>query len=110
MTRTATRLVAAEMSPPFAAFRFVPLFIEFDPQISQPIANPGANYRRILSDVAGEHQRVQSAERCCKSADPFLDLIAEQRVASAAHVSCVSLSIKSCMSELVSDIPSSPDW
>ena len=76
MTRTATRLAAAEIT---ALIRRVSLGFEFDAQESQPFANPGADRGRMLSDATGEHQRVQSAQRRREGADPFLDLVAKQR-------------------------------
>jgi hypothetical protein len=44
-----------------ALIRLISLFFEFDSKESQPIANPGADRGRVLSDAASEHQRVQSA-------------------------------------------------
>ena len=62
-----------------ALIRRVSLFFEFDSKKSQPVANPGADRGRILSDATSEHQRVQSAQRRRECADPFLDLVAKQR-------------------------------
>ena len=59
--------------------RRVSLFFEFDPQKSQPFADPGTDRGRVLSDATSEHQRVQSAQRRRECADPFLDLVAKQR-------------------------------
>ena len=53
--------------------------IQFNAEEAQPIANPGADRGRILSDATRKHQRVQSAERRSEGADPFLRLVAEQR-------------------------------
>src|SRR5208282_5657719 len=38
--------------------RHVSFFFEFDSKESQPIADPGPDYGRILADAASEHQRV----------------------------------------------------
>ena len=76
MTRTATRLASAEITP---VIRRVSLLVEFDAKKSQAVANPGADRGRVLADAAGEHQRVQSAQRRGEGADPFLDLVAKQR-------------------------------
>src|ERR1035437_3845431 len=61
-----------------ALVRRVALFFEFDPKKPQPAADSGADYRYVLADAAGEHQCVQSAERCGERADPFLDLVTKQ--------------------------------
>ena len=108
MTRTVTRLAVRGNH---ARIRRVSRFFEFDSKESQPIADPGADRGRILSDAASEHQRVQSAQRRRECADPFLDLVAKQRDRfSRPHVLRFTASSKSRMSELVSDTPSSPDW
>ena len=39
----------------------VSLFFEFDSKKSQPVADPGADCGRILSNATSEHQRVESA-------------------------------------------------
>jgi hypothetical protein len=41
-----------------ALIHSVSLLFEFDSKESQPIANSGADRGRILSDAAGEHQRL----------------------------------------------------
>jgi hypothetical protein len=56
--RTATGLAAAEITPSFAAFRFI---VEFDSKETQPIENPGADCGRVLSDAPSEHKPIQSA-------------------------------------------------
>ena len=45
-----------------ALIRRVSIILELDSKESQTIANPGADYGRVLSDAAGEHQRVQSIQ------------------------------------------------
>jgi hypothetical protein len=62
-----------------AVIRRVSLFVEFDSKEAQPIANPGADHGRVLSYATSEYERVQSAQRRCECADPFLDLVAKQR-------------------------------
>ena len=75
MTRTLTRPASGEITPhsPRCAARRV-RFRE-----AQPVADPRADQRRVFSDAASEHQRVQSAQRRRECADPFLDLVAKQR-------------------------------
>ena len=60
-----------------ALIRGVSLFVELDSKEFQPVADPGTDGGRVLSDAGSEHQRVQSAERRRERADPFLDLVTE---------------------------------
>src|SRR3984893_4525440 len=76
MTRTATGLARRGNH---AVIRRVSLFVEFDSKEAQPIANPGADHGRVLSYATSEYERIQSAQRRCECADPFLDLVAKQR-------------------------------
>ncbi len=62
-----------------AVIHRISLFVEFDSKKPQPIANPAADRGRILSDAAREDQRIQSTQRRRECANPFLDLVAEQR-------------------------------
>jgi hypothetical protein len=55
----------------------IALLVEFDSKESQPIANPGADRGRVLTDAASKNQRVDSAQRRRECADPFLDLVAK---------------------------------
>ena len=72
-------------------------------------ANAGADDGRVFADATREHERVQSAKRRRKSPDPLLHLIAKQRDCFGCPHVFVSRPSKSCMSELVSDMPSRPD-
>ena len=76
MTRTLTRLAAAEITPALAALCFSSSSI---PKNSEPLANPGADHGSVFADASCEHQRVQSTECRRECADPFLDLVAKQR-------------------------------
>ena len=60
MTRTLTRTASDETSGAFFALRSL---VEFDAQKAESVANPLPDGRRVLADTAGEHQRVQSAQR-----------------------------------------------
>ena len=44
-----------------ARIGYVSLFFEFDSKEFQPVADPGADCGRILSNATSEHQRVESA-------------------------------------------------
>ena len=76
MTRTLTRPASGEISGAFFALRCL---VEFDAEKAESVADPLADERRVFADAAGEHQRVQSAQRRREGADPFLGLVAKQR-------------------------------
>jgi hypothetical protein len=52
--------------------RCVSFFFNFDSKESQPVANSGTDFGRLFSYATSEHQCVQSAQRRCECADPFL--------------------------------------
>ena len=57
----------------------IALRVQFDAEKAQSLADALADERRVLTDAAGEDQRVQSPERRSEGADPLLRLIAKQR-------------------------------
>ena len=91
------------------AFFGIALLVQFDAEETQTFADALPDRRRVLADAAREDQRVQSAQRRRKGADPFLGLVAKQRHRFRRPNICASRSSKSRMSELVSEMPSSPD-
>ena len=76
MTRTLTRPAVRRNQRRILR---IALLVEFDAQKTESVADPLPDGRCVLADAAGEHQRVQSAQRRRECADPFLCLVAKQR-------------------------------
>ena len=77
MTRTTTRLAVEEIT---AASPGVSRRDQLDAQEAESLADARPNRARcVLTDAAGEDERVESAERGGKGADPLSCLVAEER-------------------------------